>query len=221
MKVQKVGSKWTAGKLVTGTVLAATLFGFGNLAHAALASCPASYTAAGTAKVEDDTGTFNAASNCQYLTPADNNNVASITNINIAGFFGTASWSSNGQDQIDTTDQSTGSWEIDDVDFATYDYIIVFKDGNDTNLTAFLFNEIYTSGVWSTPFTPDLPGVGQTKDVSHYTIARRTSTECIPRPGFPCGEQEVPEPGTLTLLGIGALSAGLLSRRRRRKASMI
>lgn len=221
MKVQKMGSKRTAGKLVAGTVLAATLFGFGNLAQAALVSCPPAYTATGTAKVEDVTGAFNAASNCAYLTPADNSNVASIININIAGFFGTTNWASNSQNQL-SVEATSGTWTISNVDFATYDYIIVFKDGNNTNLTAFLFNEIYSNGVWSTPFTNALPGISQQeKEVSHYTIARRTSTQqpCIPVPGIPCGEQQIPEPGTLTLLGIGALSAGLFGRRRR-KASM-
>lgn len=39
---------------------------------------------------------------------------------------------------------------------------------------------------------------------------------CVPTPGFPCDEQEIPEPGTLTLLGIGLIGAGVLSRRRRK-----
>lgn len=217
MKVQKIGSKGTVGKWMTGAFLAATLLGFGNLAQAALVSCPAAYTAAGTAKVEDATGTFNAASNCQYVTPADNSNVASIANINVAGFFGTTNWASNSQNQLNANAKS-GTWTISNVDFATYDYIIVFKDGNDTNLVAFLFNELYSNGVWSTPFTNALPGITQqAKDVSHYTIARRASQQpCVPVPGIPCGEQQIPEPGTLALLGIGALSAGLLSRRRRK-----
>jgi hypothetical protein len=217
MMMQKSGCGMGAGKLASGVVLAATLLGFGNLAHAALVSCPAAYTTTGTAKVENSTGAFNAASNCQYLTPADNSNVASIANINIAGFFGTTNWLTNSQNQI-VAEATTGSWSISNVNFATYDYIIVFKDGNDTNLTAFLFNESYSNGVWSTPFTNALPGISQqAKEVSHYTIARRLAAQpCIPVPGIPCGEQQIPEPGTLTLLGIGALSAAFLSRRRRK-----
>lgn len=226
MRVDKRGCKMTAGKVAAGAILAVSLSGFGTLAQAALVSCPAAYTANGTAKVAaSGPGTLTAASNCQYLTPADNNNVASIAHINSAGFFGTTNWQENvGNTQIDTPNQSTGTWSIANFNFASFDYIIVFKDGKDTNLVGFLLNESYSSGVWSTPFTAaltELQGLDKNKDVSHYTIARRASTQppCIPTPGFPCGEQEVPEPGTLTLLGIGALGAAFLGRRRRKAST--
>lgn len=39
---------------------------------------------------------------------------------------------------------------------------------------------------------------------------------CVPTPEVPCGPQEIPEPGTLALLGIGLIGAGVLGRRRRK-----
>ena len=50
---------------------------------------------------------------------------------------------------------------IQGVNFAALDYIIVFKDGNDTNLIAFSFNEVYSSGTWNTPFTPKVLPLSQ------------------------------------------------------------
>ena len=178
--------------------------------HAALLDCPTGFTSGVTAKVEDGAGTATAASACQYLNPPDQSNVANLTNVNAAGFFGRSDWQSNGQTQLGGAGSvgQSGTWSIADVDFAAFDYMIVFKDGSDTNLIAFAFNELFDSGTWSSPFQNppfvNLTG-GKTKDVSHLSIFRRG------------GEQQVSEPSMLVLLGLGLLMLGLVRRGQMRR----
>lgn len=152
------------------------------------------------------TGAVSNTSACQYLTPPDTSYVASVSNINAAGFFGFTDWESNNQTQIDPANNQSGTWTIANVDFATYDYAIFFKDGANTNLIGFLFDETASTGTWTTPFTnPPFAGLNenQQKDVSHYTIVRH-----------PGGTTEVPEPTTLAVLGAGLIGLGCVRRRK-------
>jgi hypothetical protein len=203
-------------KLLAVAVLAATVLGFGNSAQAAVYTrndCPTSFTTDPTAKVEDSTGTTTAASDCEYLTPPQANFIATIENINDAGFFGFSDWTYNAA-KVDLVPASTtGTWAITAADFVTYDYIIVFKDGGDTNLVAFLFNELYVNGVWTSPFENPPFDVNNPTDVSHYTIAQRTTGE--PPCEVDCGPREIPEPNGLALMSLGLLGAAFAVQRRR------
>ena len=197
----------TTAIVATGAVLATP-------SHAALIACPASFTADGTAKVHDGSAAqLTAAMACQYDDATDNNTVASIANINASGFFGVDTWEENpGQLQVNA-EASSGLWAIADVDFDAYDYIIVFKDGQDTNLIAFLFNEEFSDGGWDTPFVnPPFPVGVEGHEVSHYTIARFEDDGTGPGPGP--GPEPVPEPGTLAV--VGAALAGWWALRRRK-----
>jgi hypothetical protein len=194
-------------KLLKTALVVSSLVGV-QAAHAALVTCPTSFTTDPTAKVEDSTGTQTAVSACQYVTPTDNNNVASVTNINTTGFFGHSDWTLNGGNLQVGNGGATGTWTISNDNFADFDYMIVFKDGADTNLIGFLFNELFSSGVWSTPFIEppfDFNGGSASHNVSHYTIVQR------PNP------TRVPEPGIVSLLGIGLAGFAVARRRSLKK----
>jgi hypothetical protein len=155
-------NKWVNASLVIG------MLAFGSAAQAALVSCEANTPFNLLSKVEY---TFD----CQYLTPFDSGNVASISNINNAQFFGTNDWVDIGKTEISGDGQS-GTWSVPNSEPNKYDYIIVFKAGSGTNLVAFKLNlTVVSSGRWSSPFTnPPFATAGSgAQDVSHYTIARR------------------------------------------------
>ena len=87
---------------------------------------------------------------------------------------------------------------------AMYDeYMLVFKDGAGTFLTGYLVSTL--SGTWTTPFQVCVNDRCQVKDNSHLSYYGR---------GEP--PLDMPEPGTLALLGLGLAGLGFGARRRQK-----
>jgi hypothetical protein len=157
--------------------------------------------------------TDQAASECQYLYPPNSGVKNTETTVNYWEFFGEDDWW-----QLSKTDLTSdvgfqsGTWEIEEpVNFGLYAYMIVFKDGADTNLIGFLLNGNYASGNWISPFVNPPFDVTGAKDVSNFAIYRAALGIFDPPP------PPVPEPRALVLLGIGlfAVAAGMRRNRRR------
>lgn len=194
----------------------ALMFGTCAMAQAAPISC--------------STGSFDVsnmvqgASACQRLAVSTDGKSENDDNtlINNEAFFGIDSWSREGK-----YDNMNGSGGADDSGLfnftgnnmaGTYSYVgtapqpksimLVFKDGNDTNLVAYLLANPYGTGNYASPFIPGLFDVPNTKGISHISVY-------ISDDGEGGGDEtEVPEPASLAILGLGLGLIGVARRRR-------
>jgi hypothetical protein len=203
--------------LLIPAVVAAAGFMFmssASAAHLAFTSCAGDgYDISG--KVTPNVG-------CTILLPLDGAENDDLALVNTdPGFFGITDWLFDGKfDNIGQGNEEELSSYFDftgGVQSGTFTYLgglgdgdvmFVFKDGGDVNLVAYMIDLAAMSagvpGVYSSPFVEPpftFPGTGS-RDISHISVYYRM--------GF---DFDVPEPGTLGLLGLGLLGFALVRRR--------
>ena len=176
----------------------------------------------------DISGNVLGASDCLILSPLSgeaNDSTsppASSYTVNTESFFGQNTWQFDGKFEVtEQTNSSSyfnfsGNGQSGGYGFTgmnnSMQFMFVLKDGNNTNLVAYLLSTPVLAGTntYSTPFT-SLPfsfiGASSSKDIS------RISVYYLSDPGGP--STGVPEPGTIAMLGLGLLGMGLISRHRK------
>ncbi len=157
------------------------------------------------------------ATDCAILLPlgANDNDSPQPGFVNAQAFFGYSNWFFDGKSSgegapnlftFSSAGGQSGTFTFNGPAGSISDFMFVFKDGADTNLVGYLVTA--ASGSWSTPFTepPFTFAANNAKDVSHVSIYYRTDGVEPPA--------EIPEPGTLALVGLALMGAASVRRRR-------
>jgi len=203
--------------LAKATVACAVLFAVQGAASASTISC--------TGTGYDISNKVSGSSNCAILSPLDGNkNDNPLTFVNAQNFFGISNWKSDGKyDNLGTTpvdtsslfnftgDAQTGNYNYVGPTSQPSDVMFIIKDGDGTNLVAYLLAHPYGNGTYSSPFTkPPFPLDGESlvHNISHISVYYV--------PGDGSGDTtggHVPEPATLALMGLGLLGMSKLRRK--------
>jgi hypothetical protein len=168
---------------------------------------------------------------CAILAPENGNandftggSDSSLWTVNLEAFFGYSDWLFDGKWQdvggtmtydgadlvsFDGTNMG-GDWTLEALGFwSDHEHLMfVFKDGANTNLTAYLIETGATGGTYLTPFVnPPFNVSSNGREISHISVYYRGEGDTPPR--------EIPEPALLVLFGTGLLAMGWMVRRRK------
>lgn len=166
-------------------------------------------TASVAAKVATTSGCELGSTNNDFLNPLQ---------VNLDSMFSFTDWSfAQKDDDLDGVNQTSidvglsllggtlsGTWSINDIWSQFSDVMLVFKGGagntNPDTYVGYLLASGSTSGTYISPFVNG--NNGNLKNISHVSIYVRGKG------------MMVPEPGTLTLLGLGLVAMGFARRRK-------
>lgn len=213
-------------KLTTLLITSLIGFGFSTTSNAAATFSPCSGTG------YDISGNVSGSVDCIISNDFSQDflNTDPLTVNTSPGFFNITNWIFGGKIGVNSgyngtgTGQGPSTYNFSSVNTSNWENaMLVFKSGNDNSgvfLVGYLLDNdpaLVTSGTWTTPFNDppfNFPGNSTVKDVSHISVYY-TKSEC--EPGVICDPQQVPEPETLPLLGLGltTMLTGAWFRRKR------